>query len=465
MTSLPKKVDLFIIGAGSGGVRAARIAASYGASVCIAESFRIGGTCVIRGCVPKKLYAYASRFKDSFEDSEGYGWSFSSPPSFEWSRLVAAKEKEITRLSSLYQETLERAGVRIIPQKAFIEAPHLLRLEDGQHIEARIILMATGSQPSLEPACPGLHYTVTSNEIFDLISQPQHLVIIGGGYIAVEFASLFARLGTKVTQIFRAPHLLRGFDQDLRLHLEEALQQEGILLCPEHTPHHIEKKNNRFSLITHQGPIFEADQILLATGRKPCLECLDPKIKNLLILEKSGGIQTDHYGATSIPSLYALGDVTNHFNLTPTAIREGQAFADYIFGKKDSPPLEKNLIPTAVFTTPELATIGWSEDEAAQNFERLAIYTAHFRPLKTALSGRKEKIFIKLIVNEENEQILGLHLFGEEAAEIIQTFAIAFTKGLTKSELNATVALHPTLSEELVTLRTCTRRYDKGKVR
>jgi glutathione reductase (NADPH) len=453
-------VDLFVIGAGSGGVRAARIAAGYGAKVMVAEEFRIGGTCVIRGCVPKKLMAYASRFKDEFEDAAGFGWTVPEV-SFDWRKLVVAKENEITRLSGIYRSNLEKSGVAIVESRAEIEAPQRVRLlKDGRVITARTILVATGGSPSLVPEIPGLEHAITSNEIFDLPKLPKCLLIVGGGYIAVEFASVFARLGSIVTLVMRSNNILRGFDEDLRLHLHEALAATGVAFECGALPAAIDKRGEILSVTLTNGEVLDVDQVLIATGRHPHTKGLGLE-KAGVALDAVGAVKVDAFSKSNVASIYAVGDVTNRLALTPVAIREGHAFADTLFGNKPTRADHAN-VPTAVFTTPELGTVGLTETEARAAYECVDIYATSFRPLKATLSGRAEKTLMKIVVDGETDKVLGVHLLGHETGEMAQLLAIAVKMGATKADFDATMALHPSSAEELVTMRTRTARYRRG---
>ncbi len=451
-------VDLFVIGGGSGGVRAARIAATHGAKVMIAEEFRMGGTCVIRGCVPKKLYVYASRFADDFADAEGFGWTLPQKPVFHWPTLVAAKEKEITRLSAIYGTNLAKAGVEIVQDRAEIVDPHTVVLKkDGRRITAKIILVATGATPVLEPAVPGVEHAISSNELFDLPEFPQRLLVIGGGYIAVEFASLFARLSSQVTLAFRADNVLRGFDEDVREALRVELQHAGIDVLAGTLPTKIEKKADGLHVVCSDGETRIFDQILLATGRRPHSRGLGLEAAGV-VMDGVGAIKVDGFSRTNVPSIFAVGDVTNRINLTPVAIREGHAFADTQFGGKET-SVDHSLVPTAVFTTPEIGTVGMTETEARRSFNVVDIYQASFRPMKGTLSGRLEKTLMKIIVDGETDQVLGAHILGHEAGEMAQLLGIAVKLKAKKADFDATMAVHPTASEELVTLRTRTARY------
>lgn len=455
-------VDLFVIGAGSGGVRAARIAAGYGAKVIVAEEFRVGGTCVIRGCVPKKLMVYASRFKDDFADAAGFGWSVGAP-SFDWSKLVASKEWEISRLSTIYRANLDKAGVAIIDSRAEVEDAHTLRLcADGRRIRARTILVATGGAPVLEPDIPGREYAITSNEIFDLSELPQRLLIVGGGYIAVEFASIFARLGSKVTLVTRGENVLRGFDEDMRIGVRDGLAHAGVDLHFGRLPTGIEKTPDGFHVALTRGERLDVDRVMLATGRLPNTPGLGLD-KAGVELDGVGAVKVDAFSKSNVDSIYAVGDVTNRVALTPVAIREGHAFADSVFGGKPTPVAHTN-IPTAVFTTPELGTVGLSEADARAIYDCVDIYSASFKPLKASLSKRQEPVCMKIVVDGATDRVLGVHILGDDAGEMAQLLAIAVRLGATKADFDATMAVHPTSAEELVTMRVRTARYERETV-
>jgi glutathione reductase (NADPH) len=452
-------VDLFVIGAGSGGVRAARVAAAHGARVMIAEEFRIGGTCVIRGCVPKKLLVYASRFKDHFADSAGFGWTV-SPPSFDWPVLVAAKEKEISRLSAIYRSNLDKAGVAVEDSRATIEDAHCVRLvADGRKVSARIILISTGGAPVLEPDIPGREYAITSNEIFDLPTLPKRMLVVGGGYIAVEFAAIFARLGTEVTLVTRGENVLRGFDDDLRVGVRDGLAHAGVKLHFGTLPMQIARTPSGYQVSLTRGASLDAEQVMIATGRRPNTKGLGLE-KTGVELDSFGGVKVDAFSKTNVESIYAVGDVTNRVALTPVAIREGHAFADSVFGGKPE-AVGHDTIPTAVFSTPELGTVGLTETEARARFACVDIYMASFRPLKATLSGRAEKTLMKIVVDGVTDRVLGVHVLGEDASEMTQILGIAVKMGAKKADFDATMALHPTSAEELVTMRSRTARYEQ----
>ncbi|HVI28018.1 glutathione-disulfide reductase [Hansschlegelia sp.] len=444
-------VDLFVIGAGSGGVRAARVAAGYGARVAIAEEFRIGGTCVVRGCVPKKLLVYASRFPDAFEDAQGFGWSLPQAPQFSWPALIAAKDREIARLSGLYEANLERSNVIVHQQRAVIDGPHAVRLADGGRITAGAILIATGGHP-VAMEFPGLELAISSNEALDLAELPERIVIQGGGYIAVEFASVFAALGVETILIHRGSKVLRGFDEDLRDDVQEAMARRGVkFLLNDHVVG-IEPTDAGKLVRTDCGETLEASEVMMAIGRRPLTAGLGLESVGLECDHK-GAVAVDAFSRTSVPSIYAIGDVTNRMNLTPIAIREGHALADTLFGGRPT-RIDYANVPTAVFTTPEIGTVGLSEEQALEGGGAIDIYKTRFRPMKATLSGAEDRMLMKLVVDAESDRVLGVHVLGEDAAEIIQVAAIAVKMGATKADFDQTVALHPTASEELVTLRT-----------
>lgn len=446
-------VDLFVIGAGSGGTRAARIAAGHGARVMIAEEDRIGGTCVIRGCVPKKLFVYASRFAEEVEDAAGFGWTVQKPV-FDWPTLRDAVANEVTRLSGLYRKGLDGAGVTIREERATVVDAHTVRLaKSGETIRARHILVATGGWPSFDPPIPGGELGISSNEIFHLPSLPKRMLVVGGGYIALEFASLFVRLGVEVTVLHRGDNVLRGFDEDIRNRLRDALEHAGIRFRLGCTVQSIELLPDgcRRAHCASGDPI-DADVILVATGRRPNTAGLGLAEAGVA-LGSLGEVLVDDDSASSVPSIHAVGDVTNRVNLTPVAIREGHAFADTTFGNKPW-RTDHGLIASAVFTTPEIGTVGLSEVQAAAAGHELRIFESAFRPMKATISGRNERVYMKLVVDAKTDKVLGVHILGHDAGEIIQAVAIAVTMGATKADFDRTVALHPSAAEELVTMRT-----------
>jgi len=446
--------DLVVIGAGSGGVRAARIAAGHGAKVAICEEFRIGGTCVIRGCVPKKLYVMASRFRDDFEDAAGFGWRVGEIE-FDWKALVAAKEAEITRLSGLYAQNLEKSGVEIFRERGVIAGPNEVSFAGGKRVSTRIILVATGGAPVLRPEIPGLDLAISSNEIFDLPELPKSLLVVGGGYIAVEFASVFARLGSKVHLSLRADLPLRGFDEHLRRLLDEGLVAAGIEIHRGALPTKLEKTAAGLAATLQNGARLDIDAALLATGRTPLTRSLGLESAGVATKE-NGAIIVDAYSRTNVPSIYAVGDVTDRLNLTPVAIREGHAFADTVFGGKDI-AVDHALAPTAVFTTPEIGTVGLTEAKAHAKYGRILVFETSFRPMRATLSKRAEKVFMKILVEAAGDLVVGVHILGPEAGEMAQLLAISLRLGARKADFDATMALHPTLAEELVTMRAPSR--------
>jgi glutathione reductase (NADPH) len=442
--------DLFVIGGGSGGVRAARIAATHGARVAIAEESRFGGTCVIRGCVPKKLLVYASRFGDEFADASGFGWTVPTA-TFDWPRLVAAKNAEIARLESLYRQGLKSAGVEIYDARARLAAPDVVELAGGERIRAKKILVATGGRANIDPSLPGREHIITSNEAFDLQELPRRIVIAGGGYIAVEFACIFAGLGADTTLIYRGPKVLRGFDEALRDGVMEALSTRGIRVVTNEVFTSIEQTAAGLTGQLRSGRVFMADQVMFAIGRAPNTEGLGLEAAGVATGE-NGKILVDGWSRSNVESIFAVGDVTDRVNLTPVAIREGHAFADTQFGNRPWQVSYEN-IPTAVFTTPELGTVGLSEADAVARFGDVDIYETRFRPMRNVLAGRAQRTLMKLVVARVTQKVVGLHILGPDAAEIVQMAAIAMNLGATKSDFDRTMALHPSAAEELVTLR------------
>jgi glutathione reductase (NADPH) len=453
-------VDLFVIGGGSGGVRAARIAAGHGAKVMLAEEFRMGGTCVIRGCVPKKLLVYASRFHDSFQDAAGFGWTVPEP-SFDWPTLVRAKEKEITRLEGIYTQTQDKAGVSVVKTRAVLEDAHTVRLlSDGRKITAKYILIATGGRPNMPHDLPGVEHTISSSEAFDLTAFPKRIVIAGGGYIAIEFAGLFAGLGSEVTLIYRGDNVLRGFDEDMRNGLRAAYEKRGIRFVFNDVFSSIEKTGAGLVAHTKGGLALKADQVMFAIGRTPNVEGLGLE-KAGVKLGKDNEILVDASSQTNISHIHAVGDVTNRVNLTPVAIREGHAFADSIFGGKPW-NVDHSDIATAVFSTPEIGTVGLTEAQAKATFAAVDLYKASFRPMKATISGRDERMIMKIVVDGDTDRVLGVHILGEDAGEMAQLLGIAVKMKARKADFDATMALHPSAAEELVTMRTPSERWRRG---
>jgi len=443
-------VDLFVIGAGSGGVRAARIAAGYGASVMIAEEFRVGGTCVIRGCVPKKLLVYASRFADEFEDAAGYGWTVPNPV-FDWPTLIANKDREIARLELAYTTTLERAKVATVKRRAVIVDPHTVRLADGETVRAKHILIATGATPSLGKEIEGHSYVISSNDAFHLEELPKRILIQGGGYIAVEFASIFNGLGAEVTLVYRGDNILRGFDDDLRAHLRAEMERRGIRIITKRIVEAIEKVDHGLCVELSGHDEVVVDRVMFATGRRPNVQGLGLETAGVG-LGRTGGIEVDAYSRTSVPNIYAIGDVTDRINLTPVAIRDGHAFADTVFGNRPTKVDHKN-VPTAVFSEPECGAIGLTEAEACRELSKVDIYKTSFRPMKATLAGRDTRTFMKLVVDGTSDRVVGCHIVGPDAGEMIQLVGIAVKMQATKADFDAVMAVHPTAAEELVTMR------------
>ncbi len=443
--------DLFVIGAGSGGVRAARIAASHGAKVAIAEEYRFGGTCVIRGCVPKKLLVYASRFRDEFEDAAGFGWTVGEQR-FDWATLIANKDAEIARLEGIYKRNLDRAGVTIFESRAVLEGPHIVRLVKlHKTVRAKTILVATGGWPNVDPELEGCEHAITSNEAFHLKTLPKRVVVAGGGYIAVEFAGIFAGLGAETTLIYRGPKILRGFDEDVRDSLMEELPRRGIRVVTEKVFTRIEKSASGLAVQVTGGQTIEADQVMFAIGRTPNTTGLGLDAAGVE-LTRTGAIKVDAHSRTNVESVFAVGDVTDRVPLTPVAIREGHAFADSMYGGKPW-TTDYEMIPTAVFSTPEVGTVGMTEAEARVAHPEIDIYKARFRPMKGTISGREERMLMKLIVEAKGGRVLGCHIVGPDAGEMVQMAAIAMRMGATKADFDRTMALHPSAAEELVTMR------------
>ncbi|HKO71929.1 MAG TPA: glutathione-disulfide reductase [Bradyrhizobium sp.] len=450
-------VDLFVIGGGSGGVRAARIAAGHGARVMVAEEYRMGGTCVIRGCVPKKLFVLGSHVHFEIADAAGFGWTIPSA-TFDWRTLVANKDKEIARLEGIYTTNVEKSGAHIVKTRAVFEDPHTLRLATGEALTAKHILIATGSAPNHGQMIPGIEHVISSNEVFHLEELPKRIVIQGGGYIALEFACIFAGFGSDVTVIYRGDNILRGFDEDVRLHVRAEMEREGITVLTGCTVSKVDRHGNEFTSHLTNGSSIASDKVMFAIGRHPNVANLGLEKAGVAINPRNGGIAVDNFSRSSVPHIYAIGDVTHRINLTPVAIREGHAFADTVFGKR---PVEVDhaTIPTAVFSQPEIGTVGLTEAEARAQFSRVDIYKTDFRPIKSTMSGRDTRILMKLVVDGTTDRVVGCHIVGDTAAEIVQAVAIAVKMKATKADFDATFALHPTAAEELVTMRTPTARY------
>ena len=444
-------VDLFVIGGGSGGVRAARIAAGHGARVMLAEEYRVGGTCVIRGCVPKKLMVYAGRFADEFADAAGFGWHL-SPPRFDWAALKTSRDAEVARLEGIYGRNLAGSGVAVVAERAVIEDPHTVRLLGSDRtVRAKFILIAVGASPVHEPLIPGAELAIDSNGVFELERQPERILVVGGGYIAVEFAGVFAALGTRTTLLHRGKTLLRGFDPEIATALGEAYAERMDLRLGR-TVERLDRTEGAIRATLSDGETLDVDCVLVATGRRPNVEGLGLERAGIA-LDARGAIPVEADSRTRVPSIYAVGDVTGRAALTPIAIREGHAFADTVFGGKPW-CVDHRLIATAVFSTPEIGVIGHNEDVARECYGAIDVYKASFRPMKATLSGRNERVIMKVIVERAGDRVVGVHVMGPDAGEIIQAVGIAVTMGATKADFDRTIAVHPTLGEELVTMRT-----------
>ena len=444
--------DLFTIGAGSGGVRASRVAAGLGARTAIAEDYRVGGTCVIRGCVPKKLLTYAAHFAQDFEDAAGYGWRVGRPE-FSWPALMAAKNTEIARLEGIYRSLLANSGVALLEGRARIVDPHTVEVA-GRRITARHLLVATGGAP-VRPDIPGAELCITSNEAFELPELPKRVLVIGGGYIAVEFAGILRGLGSTVTLAYRGEQVLRGFDDDVRAHLSIELVKHGIDLRLMTAPVSVERLADGSLRAMLRSPAglepHDVDAVMLATGRDPATRGIGLQEVGVR-LDDAGGVVVDAYGASTVPSIHAVGDVTHRIALTPVAIREGAALAATLFGGRPT-TVDHSDVPHAVFSDPPVGAVGLSEGEARRRLDAVTVFKASFRPLKATLSGRDQKTLMKLVVDGDTHRVLGAHMVGPDAPEIIQGIAIAVKAGLTKAQFDATVAIHPTAAEEFVTMR------------
>jgi glutathione reductase (NADPH) len=445
--------DLFVIGAGSGGVRAARLAAMSGARVGVAEADRVGGTCVIRGCIPKKLMVYASEVSHKLEIAKGYGWRGCDSPTFDWRSFMASKDMEIARLSGVYVTNLANAGAELAHARARLKDAHTIELEGKGEVTAEKILIATGGRPWMPSPeeVAGIEHAISSDGAFQLPELPRRVLVAGGGYIAVEFACIFAGLGAETTLVYRGPNILRGFDEDVRAHLAEQIVHRGvnIVLSAQHA--RIEKTGE--GLVHHltNGMTLTTDVALFALGRRPNIEGLGLEAAGVEVTD-AGAIKVDAYSRTSVANIWAVGDVTDRINLTPVAIREGAAFAETEF-RGNPTTYDHEMVPTAVFSQPPVGTVGMSEAEARRQGRRIEIYKARFRPMKTAFIHSDERMLMKLVVEAESERILGCHIVGDDAPEMIQMAAIAIKMGVTKPQWDSVTALHPTAAEELVTLR------------
>ena len=449
--------DLFVIGGGSGGVRAARIAATHGARVVVAEEYRMGGTCVIRGCVPKKLLVYASHIHHEIEDAAGFGWTIPQA-TFHWPTLIANKDKEIARLEAAYTANVEKAGARVVKTRAEFVDPHTLQLATGEKIRSKYVLIATGGAPNHGKAIPGIEHVISSNEVFHLAALPKRILIQGGGYIALEFACIFAGFGSDVTVVYRGDNVLRGFDEDVRTHVRSEMEKDGITVLTGCTVNRVDKHGKEFTSHLSNGSSIASDQVMFAIGRHPNVANLGLEKAGVAINPNNGGIAVDGFSRSSVPHIYAIGDVTHRHNLTPVAIREGHAFADTVFGKREV-RVDHADIPTAVFCQPEVGTVGLTEAQARAQFSHVDIYKATFKPMKATLSGRDTRVLMKLVVDATSDRVVGCHIVGDGAAEMVQVLGIAVKMKATKADFDATMALHPTAAEELVTMRNPTARH------
>ncbi len=439
--------DLFTIGAGSGGVAASRRAASFGARVAIAEAVRIGGTCVLRGCVPKKLLVYGVHFREEFEDAAGYGWTVTGAR-LDWAKLIQAKDRELDRLNGIYIDMLNDSHVTMLDGRARLLSANSVEVGGRTH-SAKHILIATGGRPELPPI-PGVEHAITSNEALDLKALPKRMVIVGGGYIAVEFAGIFNAAGVRVTELIRAERILRGFDDDIRAHLSGEMTKKGIEIRAGVKIARIEKSGGGYRLTTETGDVVETDLVMYATGRVPNTSGLGLEAVGVH-MNKQGAIAVDEWQRTTVANIYAIGDVTDRINLTPVAIAEGRALAETLFNRNPM-AMDHDNVPSAVFSQPPIGTVGMTE-AAARAFGPVDVYRAVFRPMKYTLSGREEKALMKLVVDCASDRVLGAHMVGPDAPEIIQGLAIAVKAGLTKRDFDRTVAIHPTSAEEFVLLR------------
>lgn len=456
--------DLFVIGGGSGGVRAGRVAASLGKRVAVAEEHRFGGTCVIRGCVPKKLFVYASQFHEHFEDAAGYGWTVGTP-SFDWKALIAAKDKEIARLEGLYRRGLESNQAEVIDSRAELVDAHTVRIvATGKTATAERIVIATGGAPNPHAALPGHELCISSNEAFDLAALPRSILIAGGGYIAVEFANVFHGLGVEVTLIYRGKEILSRFDHDLRQGLHKAMVDKGIRILLSDVIENVarvEGEGGGLIATTKNGETLAVDTVMLALGRDPNTRGLGLEAAGVA-LDERGAIIVDAYSRTNVPSIWALGDVTNRVQLTPVAIHEAMCFIATEYRGQPTAP-DHDLIATAVFSQPEIGTVGLSEEDAAKRYAEIEVYRAEFRPMKATLSGRTEKMLMKLIVDATSRKVLGAHVLGHDAGEMVQLLGISLKAGATKDDFDRTMAVHPTAAEEFVTMYQPSYRIRNGE--
>jgi glutathione reductase (NADPH) len=442
--------DLFVIGAGSGGVRAARMAAALGARVAVADPAPLGGTCVNLGCIPKKLYSFAAHYADAFEESHGYGWTMTEP-AFDWATLKANRAREISRLNGIYAQLLDGSGVTTLRSRAVLRGPNEVEV-DGRIHRAKHVLVATGGRPVV-PVLPGHELAVTSNEMFDLPEFPRRLVVIGGGYIASEFASIFAGLGSQVTQLYRGEQILRGFDDDIRHFVAAEMRKKGVVLHTQAQVTQIERERGEGALqvTLADGTVLPADTVLYATGRRPNTEGLGLDELDVRLTPNAAVVVDEHY-RSSVPTIHALGDVIDRVQLTPVALAEAMALVDGLFGA-GTRRVDYELIPTAVFTDPNIGTVGLTEAAARERFGDVQIFRSEFKALKHTLSGSSERTLMKLVVDAKSDRVVGLHMVGADAGEIVQGFGVALKAGATKAQFDATIGIHPTAAEEFVTMR------------
>ena len=455
----PFDYDFFVIGAGSAGVRAARIAAGHGARVAVAEEDRVGGTCVNRGCVPKKLFFHAAHYAEAFEDAVGFGWTVEKLR-FDWPTMVGNVMRDVDWLSGVYIRNLEKSGAELIRSRAVLEDAHSIRLADGRKVTARIVLIATGGWPSVDRSVPGIEHAITSNEAFHLAALPRRILIVGAGYIAVEFAGVFNAFGTETTILHRGEEILRGFDQDIRKTVRAGMEHRGVEVLTGDTIAAIEKSAGHLVGVTKAGKRIEADQVLIATGRHPNTRGLGLDAAGVA-LDQAGAVVVDEYSRTNVETIYAVGDATNRVLLTPVAIREGEAVADTVFAGRPT-KIDYRDIPKAVFAHPEIGTVGLTEEQARAEFASLDIYRANFKPLPNRVAGREDRMLIKLIVDAASDRVLGCHFVGPSASELAQLVAIPLKMGATKADFDAATALHPTLAEEIVTMSRPAEQYRRA---
>ena len=444
--------DLFVIGAGSGGVRAARLAAMTGAKVAVAEEYRVGGTCVIRGCVPKKFMVYASEVSQQVKTARGFGWTVEEP-TFDWPTFLQAKDIEIARLSGIYVTNLQKAGADLVHGRAVLKDAHTVEIlgEHAQTVTAEKILIATGGRPTFPVGLPGVEHAISSDEAFHLEALPKSILIVGGGYIAVEFAGIYAGLGSKVTLLYRGANILRGFDDDIRSHLAHEMERRGITVVLGCQHESLEKTDDGIVSKLNNGMTFTSEQVMFATGREPHVKGLGLESAGVELNER-GAVKVDKFSKTNVDNIWAVGDVTDRINLTPVAIREGAAFAETEF--RDNPTtFDHDMVATAVFSQPPIGTVGRGEAAARTAFGPIDVYRSIFRPMKVTFYGGEERSLMKLLVRQDTQQVVGVHVVGPDSPEMIQMAAIAVKMGVTKQQWDSTCAVHPTAAEELVTMR------------